>query len=421
VSRGWFFSAISSLQSIKKQSAIPHFHHFTKLMLEKKMKISTLRPFIIAATIMILGGNCFSKAATFQGLGFLPGSSGCFARAVSADGKVVVGSASVGSSSKAFRWTSSTGMTDFGSSGAPESVANAVSPDGQIAVGYNTTQVHTDYGPVSVKQAFGWKTNGQVLNDFRGPPIANWAIAYGVSNNGIVVGVVSEYGPPDRTYGFRGDNRLIGIGNGSAAAWGISADGNTVFGESDFFELESNAYRRQATIWTNGNNNGIGLRGLMGAANCTAYAASADGSVIVGESDTGSGHEAVLWARNESDEAKGLGLLPGDLSSVARAVSGNGKIVVGSSGCKLFIWDEDNGMRNLQDVLENQYGIDLAGWRLISVDGVSADGSVIVGYGTNPSGFTESWIVTIPEPSSLVILLMGAFGLVALLKQQRHQ
>ena len=53
--------------------------------------------------------------------------------------------------------------------------------------------------------------------------------------------------------------------------------------------------------------------------------------------------------------------------------------------------------------------IDLTGWTLKYATGISNDGNVIVGYGTNPDGLYEAWIVTdldkgvVPEPSSFIV------------------
>ena len=63
-------------------------------------------------------------------------------------------------------------------------------------------------------------------------------------------------------------------------------------------------------------------------------------------------------------------------------------------------------MRLLSDVLRGQ-GIDFTGWKLHSVDDISADGRTIVGLGTNPDGNIEVWIATIPEPSTALLLGMG--------------
>ncbi len=52
-------------------------------------------------------------------------------------------------------------------------------------------------------------------------------------------------------------------------------------------------------------------------------------------------------------------------------------------------------MRNLKQVLENDYGLDLTGWTLTYAGDISSDGNVIVGVGTNPDGDTEGWIAVL--------------------------
>jgi hypothetical protein len=54
-------------------------------------------------------------------------------------------------------------------------------------------------------------------------------------------------------------------------------------------------------------------------------------------------------------------------------------------------------MRSLKEVLELDFGLNLAGWTLERATGVSDDGSVIVGYGTNPSGVREAWRAVVPR------------------------
>ena len=42
--------------------------------------------------------------------------------------------------------------------------------------------------------------------------------------------------------------------------------------------------------------------------------------------------------------------------------------------------------------------MDLNNWSLYEATAISHDGLTIVGYGKNPNGSTEAWIVTLPEP-----------------------
>jgi hypothetical protein len=71
----------------------------------------------------------------------------------------------------------------------------------------------------------------------------------------------------------------------------------------------------------------------------------------------------------------------------------------------------NTGIRNLQDVLENELGLNLAGWRLRAAYDVSTDGLTIVGDGINPEGNVEGWIAVIPEPSTHLLLGVGLLGL----------
>ena len=117
------------------------------------------------------------------------------------------------------------------------------------------------------------------------------------------------------------------------------------------------------------------------------YAVSADGSTIVGQSSRGAYHsdyrpEAFRWT--PSGGMAGLGFLPGHAWSEAHGVSADGTVVVGYSqaaigehmhaGGEAFRWTEDTGPVGLGHL----QGDDLS-WAY----GVSADGSVVVGYSGN--------------------------------------
>jgi probable HAF family extracellular repeat protein len=180
-------------------------------------------------------------------------------------------------------------------------------------------------------------------------------------------------------------------GDVSAWAYGISDDGLVIVG-SGRSEAGTEAFR-----WENGVMTGLGdLPGgvFYGAASDV----SADGSVVVGYSRSESGREAFRW---ENDVMSPLGDLPGvDFDSWASAVSADGSIIVGrgttAMGAEVFIWDTQSGMRNLREMLVNEFGLDLSGWRLKDATGISPDGLTIVGFAENPDGNTEAWIAQIP-------------------------
>jgi len=106
-----------------------------------------------------------------------------------------------------------------------------------------------------------------------------------------------------------------------------------------------------------------------------------------------------------------LGVLPGHVDSRARAVSGDGSIVVGHSATedfeisrdmvtgesRAFMWDAEHGLQNLKTVLGEGYHANVSGWQLLEAIGISADGCTIVGNGVNPQGDIEPWMAVIPS------------------------
>jgi probable HAF family extracellular repeat protein len=364
-------------------------------------RLQSLRMAALAAALvgpLAFYTNAAAMESFFLGLGDLPG--GTFdsrAFGVSADGSVVVGStgdAPGAASAQAFRWTRDTSMVGLGE----PSSAYDISADGSVIVG--------QWG----SQAFRWtqETGLDGLGDL--PRGAFFSFANAVSADGSVVvglgstdfcprGCVHIY-PPFRWTPNSGMARLgmpIERRFDHRLALDVSADGLVIVGGAT-----------EASMWTQMEGS-IGLGDLPGGpdASSRAYGVSADGTVIVGVGDvvTDSGGEAFRWTQNSG--MVGLGILPGFDFSVAQDVSADGSIVVGTLGLATesagaFIWDATHGMRNVQDVLVNSigFGASLAGWTLSDATAISADGRVVVGYGTNPDGNTEAWIASI-EPAPL--------------------
>lgn len=152
-----------------------------------------------------------------------------------------------------------------------------------------------------------------------------------------------------------------------------------------------------------------------------AYAMTPDGAIIAGRSDSSRGPQACIWFMDDATgtwAVKGLGgLSKKKLNSVARGIayrpgSAVGElIVVGKSQSILypeeaFIWTgnpvlEDDGIGYLYDLeyILTKTGVgELSGmgseWILNEATGVSAAGDRIVGWGVNPEGGIEAWLVT---------------------------
>ena len=134
----------------------------------------------------------------------------------------------------------------------------------------------------------------------------------------------------------------------------------------------------------------------------------------------GSGYEGFSW--NETDGMVGLGdLASRGFESDARDVSADGSVIVGygssAAGQEAMFWTASLGMQSLRDYLLLNGVASAADWQLTDAYGISADGLTIAGVGINPDGQTEAWIATIPEPSTALLILIGAscYGCVALL------
>jgi probable HAF family extracellular repeat protein len=360
---------------------------------------------------------------SFQGLGDLPGGNVPYSTAggISRDGTVVVGTSTEGNNFSVFRWTKGGGMTPIGVTRPTISggdSAAGVSDDGAVVVGEHSFGLGGQGYAYRHTAAGGIYNLGKLSVDGN-PGTASRALA--VSGDGSVVVGQSE-GPTSngsfRYQAFRWTpaRGMVGLGFLSpgattSVAADVSADGSVVVGSSEYSKPGSNPYH--AYRWTQGGGM-VSLGDLLGGTDTSfAAAVSSDGNVVVGNSRSQSGREAFRWTQGGG--MVGLGDLPGgNFESFALDVSDNGVIVgVGSATStardyEAFIWDEAHGMRRLQTVLTDA-GLDLTGWKLTDVAGISADGTTIAGTGLNPAGRAEAWVaVVVPEPAGLAVVVASA-------------
>jgi probable HAF family extracellular repeat protein len=377
-----------------------------------------VRAYSLLVTICLC--SVTTQAQTFQGLGLLSGGyDSSTASGVSADGSVVVGTASGADGQQAFRWTDGGGMIGLGFLPLPGggvipdySFAAGVSGDGSAVVGYSEAVViHDTY------EAFRWTSSDGMtgLGFLQGE---NRSFAVAVSADGTVVAGTSDTGGAGgfgkaflwTTSGGMIDFEYLPGGSSPVTLSGVSSNGSVVVGTS-YSDLRAQAFR-----WTISDGMaGLGL--LPGESNSYAKAVSLDGSVAVGFS----GSQAFRWT--SADGMVGLGFAPGASNSYANAVSADGSVVVGdgetTSGDEAFIWDSTHGTRSLQGVLTNDYGLTLTGWTLLHASGISSNGETIVGSGINPSGQYEAWIAQIPEPTSRMMVIIGTATLIGLRRRHR--
>lgn len=133
-----------------------------------------------------------------------------------------------------------------------------------------------------------------------------------------------------------------------------------------------------------------------------------DGTVVVGASSSNVSveNEAEAFRWTNAGGMVGLGdLSGGTFSSEAVAVSSDGHKVVGDSrtesGNEFFIWTQTSGMQRLQDILVANGVSGLEDWSLLRAGGISDNGQWVVGWGTNPSGLREAFLVRLPDNLAL--------------------
>jgi probable HAF family extracellular repeat protein len=382
----------------------------------------------ILVLLFVLAGSAsvaFAQAS-FQGLGPLDAYPDSCVGNVSPDGLVSVGAGGIAYWNYAARWTALGGWQLLGQLGAnPYSSAFAASGDGSVIVGW-AGSFPNNY------QGYPWKwtaTSGmQPLASAPDRPNGN-ALDISADGSTVVGCSTGAWRAQACRWLNNGNIELLGIlpRNTDSFAMAVSADGSVVAGLSKNIITGQPENWGEAFRWTAATGM-VGLGSLPGKTLSQANECTPDGSVIVGACYATAGSPSPGWETfrwTQETGMVGLGVVPGDTDSIANAISADGSIVIGADyegldGTKVYatIWDATHGMRRLQDVLENDYHLDLTGWTLQNAEGISDDGRTIVGYGINPSQHLEGWIFTIPEPATIVLLVTG--GLLMLLRWRKR-
>jgi len=261
-------------------------------------------------------------------------------------------------------------LTWLGTLGGARSLALGVSADGSVVVGWA-------YNAARQQRAFRWTAarGMQDLGTLGGGESAAWGVS---ADSSVVVGWAQNAVGQKRAFRWTeagGMEDLGTLGGGESEATGVSADGSVVVG-----------YARNAVFcWTAAR--GMQDLGTLGDYVSVALGVSADGSVVVGWAYSGSEalllfgfgqYHAFRWT--EAGGMQNLGTLGGD-HGWAWGVSADGSVVVGwahnAAGQKrAFRWTEAGGMEDLGTLGGDE------SW----ARGVSADGSVVVGWADNAAG-----------------------------------
>jgi len=334
---------------------------------------------------------------TFRGVGDLPGGRvQSEALGVSEDGRVVFGeSASERSSggAEAFVWTEKDGLRPLGGAFPPaaQSQPRASSPDGRILVGHSIS-------PSGMPIATIWKGSEppRALGDLVGGGESSGALAVSADGDLVVGWGTSQEGNEAARWKSGAPAEALGDLPGGPLHSGaalVTRDRSTIVGTG------SVADGQEIAVWSKDGVRGLGdLPG--GERRSEPFAMTPKGDVVVGRAVSASCMEAARWTAAEG--LVGLGDLPGGAcESIAFGIASDGGTIVGSasseSGQEAFLWTKAAGMRSLRTVLREAGVREVEGWTLAVANGISGDGRVIVGGGVNPAGNSEGWIVRIPK------------------------
>lgn len=342
---------------------------------------------------------------SFTPLGFLSATSQYSgAMSVSADGRVVAGYSTRANilDNEAFVWTREAGMVPLGRPPAsqPDSRGLGISGDGSTIVGM------AFHGGEFDSRAVVWR-DGVGPTQLTGNPLGS--AAYAASFDGSVI--AGRQGSNMAAI-WTGESIVTELGHlpghNRSAARHVSADGRVAVGFS-----RSSTGQQAAFRWTEAN----GMQQLGTYDDefqiVEAFTSNPDGSVIAGAAlrPTGGGRAAV-W-----NEIEGTTLLPslptGFGVSQAWAMSADAGTFGGwalgpGSLTYAVIWTQEHGGESFQDFLSLRCGVDLTGWRLTEIRGISADGKTIVGTGVH-DGVTEAFVAVIPAPGVVAPLAILAW------------
>jgi probable HAF family extracellular repeat protein len=344
---------------------------------------------VLLGFILVIGvGNSQCGAASFRGLGFLQGGTCSEARGVSAKGMVVVGTSCTPSGVQAFRWTNDGGMKGVPvPTGLIKSWGVDVSADGNLILGQGRKSDGSPYG----YEGFLWNYASGCMYHITAENRSIFVTGM-TSDGSIVVGNEWTEGTEGKYTPYRWSPEgqveylnLLYDGEPATDVEAVSADGRVIVGS----KLYDTYPFRRIIYWTEDEVLTFGAQ--------TAIATSRNGAVVVGTVDNLQTQlfEAYRWSRDTGVILLGT-CLPRHHSR-AMDVSGDDLIIVGyvqsdsTDEQMAMMWDQKHGMRLLKDVLQNDLGLDLSGWKLTRALAISDDGSTIVGDGWNPENQTEAW------------------------------
>jgi len=295
----------------------------------------------------------------------------------------IVGSTLSGTGGPGFLYSGGA-MSDIGTLGGNYSIAYAINSSGQF--------VGSAYGPSGGRQAY-LDSNG-VMSSLGVLPGDVGSAALALNNLGVIVGESYNSGGIASAFVWAGGtmSAIPTLGGRVSAAYGVNDAGLIVGASTLAGDQSAHAFEDL--------NGTVTDLGTLGGSSSYALAVNSAGT-IVGESRI-AGDGAVHAFVDQNGVMKDLGTLPGMPNSVATGINANGDIVG-------YAYNDANlatqGMTEHAFLYRNGVMYDLntlfasIGWTLGSANGIN-DSDQIVGGGTNPSGFSRPFLVSVPATTA---------------------
>jgi probable HAF family extracellular repeat protein len=258
----------------------------------------------VSADGSVIVGNTFNAQGVSQGFKYtdsggmedigISGGLRSEISGVSANGDVIIGRATDANFNNfAFKYTDSDGAQSLGVlPGMYSSEARAVSADGAVIVGTNNVSISSND-----QRAFKYTDSGG-MQPIHALGTTSWA--YYVSANGVVT--VGGWGDGTQTHAFKhtDDQGMVDLGNFGGTrsdAGGVSADGSIIVGSS------TTAGDSQTLAFRYTDETGMVALSSLGGSTSVANGISADGKIITGYSETITGEQhVVLWKEKTPDK-----------------------------------------------------------------------------------------------------------------------
>jgi hypothetical protein len=343
-----------------------------------------------AAIVSVAASSAASAQGTFT---YLPGP----AYDVSADGAKVVGVDANGA------YIYDINSNTFNAIG-PATTALGISADGNHVIG-DIDDPNNNESAGWWDPTFGWTALG-TFPGFGGCG-SSISSAYEISHDGTTVVGLGWQGCSARAFKWTAGTGVVQlqglVSSDGTRANSISGDGRYVGG----WETVGAANPRRATLWgPSGPPTLILQSGINTSGAGEIIDMNRDGSVVCGIH----ANQAFVWTKTTGVTL--IPKLPGVTGTVyAQAVSDDGAVVFGSGSAfagQPWVWTQAGGTQSLATFLTNQ---GIGGFNpsdLLVATGMSADGSVLCGW-----GFGGGWVIQWSRPATWVNLggeLAGSNG-----------